>query len=295
MRGEEVSPTSSARVDSRQLASNAGNLALVNSSVARIGNKRFRLSLKENKMPKINIDRSLQSILDPLLTIARGTFAKNGDDESLVATALLTFSGMGLATMIPGQNGPTWVPTPLLIEQSKEPAGPIDLTSFMAECVASNHKADELKMTGSLRLIIQDIVDAKRQEQPELTEREYIDAIMMSFGGQGLVSFDTFKDGDDMWAATPELLDQFESIRDGLSGRLAKYRRSKIRLGDRLEELIKFTCNMLIARFGKRVNKREVTLAFLLAHERAGNVIAYKDDEGHLAWKASDEMLRSYE
>ena len=76
-------------------------------------------------MSKINIDASLQSILDPLLKIARGTFAKDGDDETLTNTALVTFAGMGLVELVPGKNGLTWVPTQLLIEQSKQPTGSV--------------------------------------------------------------------------------------------------------------------------------------------------------------------------
>jgi hypothetical protein len=246
-------------------------------------------------MSKINIDASLQSFMDPLLTIARGTFAKDGNDETLTNSALLTFAGMGLVACVPGKNGPTWVPTQLLIEQSKQPARPIDLTAFMAECSASDGETDEPKMTGSLWLMIDDIVDRKRQQQPELAKRNCADGLLLSFAGLGLVSFDKFQGGEETWAATPNLLDKFESIRDGLSSRLAKYRKSEIRLDDHLKRLVEFNRNMLAKRFGKKPKRRAVTILFLLACERAGQVIAYKDDDGHLAWKASDAMLRSFE
>ena len=247
-------------------------------------------------MSKINIDQSLQSILDPLLKIARGTFAKDGDDETLTNTALVTFAGMGLVELVPGKNGLTWVPTQLLIEQSKQPTRPIDLTAFMAECVAPDGESDEPKMTGSLRLMIDEIVEAKRQQQPELEKRKSVDAILMSFAGLGLVSFGKFQGHEEIWAATPNLLDKFESIRDGLSGRLAKFRESEIRLDDCLKSRIEFIHEMFAERFGRKVRRRAkrraVTIGFLLAGERDGEVIAYKDDEGRLAWKASDAMLR---
>jgi len=74
----------------------------------------------ENKMSKINIDASLQSFMDHHVTIARGTFAKDANDETLTNSALLAFAGMGLVKLVCGPNGPTWFPTDLLIELSKE-------------------------------------------------------------------------------------------------------------------------------------------------------------------------------
>ena len=124
-------------------------------------------------------------------------------------------------------------------------------------------------MTGSLRLMIDDIVEVKRQQQPELEKRNCVDAILMSFAGLGLVSFDKFQDGEQMWAAKPDLLDKFESIRDGLSGRLAKYRKSEIRLDDRLKSLVEFNRKMLANRFGKKAKRRAVTIVFLLACEKS--------------------------
>jgi hypothetical protein len=246
----------------------------------------------ENKMPKIYVDPSLQSFMDPLLTIARGTFAKDGNDETLTNSALLTFAGIGLVKLVCGQNGPTWFPTDLLIELSKEPRRPIDLTPFMAP---SADFSIEPQMTGSLRLMIDDIVEIKRQQQqPELVDDNNYDAVLLALTGLELTSLDDVLGDKPIWAARPDLVDRFESIRAGLCGRVSN-RKSKLQLDDLLETFAEQYHEMVKIRLGKKAKKRATTIAMLLTHERAGLVIAYKDAEGHLAWKASAELRDEFE
>ena len=243
-------------------------------------------------MSKINVDTSLQSIMDPLLTIARGTFAKDGNDETITNSALLTFAGMGLVKLVRGKNGPTWFPTDLLVEQSKKPSRPFDLAPFMK---ASAEECNEPQMTGSLRLMIQDLVEAKRQQCPEVKEREGLDGTLLLLAGLGLASLNDVLGEKPIWVADPELFDKFKSVRHGLSSGVVRNRKSEIRLDDLLEKVTGEFHKMVKATLGKKAKKRIVTLAFLLAHELAGDVVAYKDDEGRFAWKGTEQLRGDFE
>ena len=243
-------------------------------------------------MSKINIDASLQTYLDPLLTIARGTFAKDSNDETVKNSALLTFAGMGLVKLVPRKNGPTWFPTDLLVEQSKNPSRPFDLAPFMD---ASAEEYKEPQVTGSLRLMIQDIVETKRQQRLEATERDGFDAILLLLAGLGLASLNDVLGEEPIWVAEPDLFDKYESVRDALSGGVVRKRKSEIRLDDLLKNVTEEFHKMVKATLGINAKRRTVTLAFLLAHELAGDVVAYKDDEGRFAWKGSDQLRRWFE
>jgi hypothetical protein len=127
--------------------------------------------------------------------------------------------------------------------------------------------------------MIEDIVEIKRQQQPELVDDNNYDAVLLALAGLGLTSFDDVLGDKPIWAARPDLVDRFESIRAGLCGRVSN-RKSKLQLDDLLETVAEQYHKMVKARFGKKVKKRVTTIAMLLTHERAGLVIAYKDDGG---------------
>jgi hypothetical protein len=242
----------------------------------------------------MNIDLSLQSFMDPYITIGRATFAKTTGDEELNNTILLTFAGMGLAKAVVGKNDVTWVPTDRLEEVRKTPSEPIDLAPFMGTFVDGTA---EPEMTPSLRLIIADMIEVGRRAQPESAENITVVTTLLGLVGQGLASFVEARGDKMIWVAAPELIDRFESIKAGLAGH-AEARQSEIQMDDHLRMLANQLFAMAKLRFRRMSNKRvrrAAIIQMLLTQEIAGAAIAYKDGEGRLAWKASADLRRSFE
>jgi hypothetical protein len=197
---------------------------------------------------------------------------------------------MGLIQLVSEKNGLTWAPTALLLEQWKKPPTPIDLTPLTEKTVDGSCRP---QMAGSLRLMIEDIVEIKRQQQPELEERNCVDAILIGFAGAGLASLIGGPGDEPMWSAHPELFFKFESIRAGLGGR-SKYRKTKIQMDDLLKMVVAQFEQMTKAKFGITSPKLATTITTLLTLETAGEAIAYKDNKGRLAWKASGQLRDSF-
>ena len=241
-------------------------------------------------MPQ-NIDASLKSIMDPLLTIARGTFAKDWDEDTLINTTLLTWAGMGLVHYVCGQKGLTWFPTKLLTEASKQPRMPFDLTPLMAPPTELSNKPH---MTGSLRLIIEAIVEIKRRQEPELTNENNFDAMVFALAGKGMASLNDVLSDKPIWWASPDLVDQFESMKAELCGKVSN-RKTEIILDDLLQGVTPLWGQLAETQLGKKLPKRKTAILTLLVQELAGDAIAYMDEKGRLAWKASDEFRREFE
>jgi len=66
------------------------------------------------------------------------------------------------------------------------------------------------RMTESLRLMIADIVEAKRLKQPELADDNNFDATLLALAGLGLASFVEVPGDELIWIARPALVDKFE-------------------------------------------------------------------------------------
>src|ERR1700752_3193579 len=99
----------------------------------------------------MNIDPDLQAFLEPQIKIAQATFAVGAERDQLVATALATFSGMGLVTTVKQGDDYVWIGTDLLKEVTKTPPAPVDLTPFMKPLESRADGSTSL-MTESLRL-----------------------------------------------------------------------------------------------------------------------------------------------
>ncbi len=76
------------------------------------------------------IEPSLQSVIDSHATIARATFARGGDDQTIKDTALLVFAGLGLAQVVFRNGEFVWVKTAKLKKLERTPKL-ADLSPFM--------------------------------------------------------------------------------------------------------------------------------------------------------------------
>jgi hypothetical protein len=238
----------------------------------------------------MNIEPSLQSFMDRHITIARATFGKDLDDDVLTNTTLLTFAGMGLAKCVFEGGDPTWVRTDRLVELEKTPAMPVDLTPFMATPVDQGNAP---QMTESLRIIIADMIEIGQQTHPERAENITVDSTLLYLAGQELASFMEAPDKKWIWRASPRLIDYYE-MGEGIDS-LAMGRRPKIKTDDLLKSLSKSFSKKARADFGYNLPRRVATILTLLSLEVGGQAIVYIDEEGRLAWKASDNLRRDFE
>jgi hypothetical protein len=242
----------------------------------------------------MNIDASLQSFMDPYINIARATVAKGASDKELVNTVLLTFGGLGLAKAVTGKKGTKWIPTDQLNEFTDPAELPADLTPVM---LAFKDRSGEREMAKSLRLIISDMIAIGRQKQPKLAENITADTTLLTLAGDGAVSLVKGASGDPIWVADPDIIDQFQTIRNGLVGHAVR-RQSKIQMDDVLKTITDQFSAMAKKRFGESLSKRTKRagiIRMLLTQEINGNAIVYKDSKGRLAWKASADLCSSFE
>jgi hypothetical protein len=239
----------------------------------------------------MNIEPSLQSFLEPYIKMGRATFARDTDDQTLTKTALLTFAGMGLVKAVVTNGETIWVKTEKLKEVEKTPPAPIDLSQFMA---TSDEGGGEPEISNSLRLILGDIISIGRKNQPDLADNMTIDSTLFRLAGQGLASFVDGPDDKCIWVAHSDLIDHFELGKDGIAS-LASRRRAGIRMDAALKSVTKEYYKMSKALFDSGYSKRAVKIQTLLTLEMNGEAIAYKDDQGCLAWKASGVLRKSFE
>jgi hypothetical protein len=237
----------------------------------------------------MNIEPSLQSFLEPYIAMGRATFARDTDDQTLTKTALLTFAGMGLVKAMVTNGETIWVKTEKMKEVEKTPPAPIDLSPFMA---ASVEEGGEPEMSNSLRLIVEDIISAGQKNQPELADNITIDSTLLLLAGQGLASFVDVPDDRRVWVAHSDLIDHFELGRDGIAS-LAVRRGAEIRMDAVLKYVTKQFYKMSKAS-GGALSRRVAKINTLLILEMGNEAIAYKDDQGYLAWKASGELRQSF-
>ena len=239
----------------------------------------------------MNIEPSLQSFLEPYITMGRATFARDTDDETLTNTALLTFAGMGLVKAVVANGETIWVKTEKLKEVEKTPPAPVDLSPFIEAPVEGG---GEPEMSNSLRLILEDLISTGKKEQPELAKNITINSTLLLLAGQGLASFVEVPDDRRVWVAHSDLIDHFELGRDGIAS-LAGRRGAEISMDAVLKYVTKQFYKMSKARFGGALSRRQAKINALLVLEMGNEAIAYKDDQGRLAWKASDELRKSLE
>ena len=231
----------------------------------------------------MNIEPALLSFINRKLVIARATFAKNANEQDLTDNFLLILAGMGLAKAVRLEKGEiSWIRTEILEELERMPTVPEDLTPY----ISGLDKNGEVQMMESLRLILADMVMVGQKNNPESAENITVDSTLLALAGQGLASFVKVPGGKWIWVANAELIDRYELSNNGVAS-LANRKRPKLLIDDLLKGLVDFYYGMLQARLGGGVSRREAVIAMLQTHETTGDVIAYKDKNGRLAWKAS--------
>ena len=149
------------------------------------------------------------------------------------------------------------------------------------------------KWTGSLKLIIEDFIATEREQDRETACN--VDGLLLGLAGQGLANLVPINDDDWIWREDPALIDRYmigkKSIRRFVG------RKPKIRMDEILTSIRDPMIEMAGLRFGTKLGRdatRAGTIAMLLFQEMRGEAVAYKDDKGRLAWKASEKLQRSW-
>ncbi len=238
----------------------------------------------------MKIAPSLQSVMDQYIKIARATFAKDTDDQQLQDTVLFTFAGMGLAKQVRRSKDVIWARTDKLKELEKTPTAPIDLTPFMA---ATGDDGNEPEMTESLRLIIEDMMAACKESQPENSDNITVNSTLLILAGQGLASLGNSTDDSSIWVASPHLIDCFQMGKDGIAS--TPNCPSEIQMDEALDTVAGHFYEMSKRRFKGKLGRRSAVISTLWTLEITGDAIAYRDDQGRLAWKSSGSLKKSFE
>jgi hypothetical protein len=156
------------------------------------------------------------------------------------------------------------------------------------------------EMMGSLRLIVEDIIVDLRMKQPERLSAVTSTDVLLALANKGLAEFDDVgpitapseprPPCNYVWAATEHLIDYLGTGSYGIVKRTKRHR-PKLRLDATLTERLEFCVRTLWAAFGCKQNNRLFKIRMLLNAENDGVAIPYKDDDGRLAWRASEDLL----
>jgi hypothetical protein len=74
------------------------------------------------------------------------------------------------------------------------------------------------------------------------------------------------------------------------------FSKPKIRMDETLKSIMEAMMELVELQLGTKLDRRVKRLSMiagLLAQEMNGQAIAYKDDKGQLAWKASEDLQQS--
>jgi hypothetical protein len=169
---------------------------------------------------------------------------------------------------------------------------------------------------GSLQLAIaairehsQTLRTSSNNNSVEITSEE----TLLAFAGSGRARLVPSPGGGTVWVPSIALLLEFESLivekepkyvtgealkekyaRTRAKGRLNRKRR--IRMDDLFKHHMKHLYKLMRLQFpGIPLDHDSVAISALIRHELAGEAGAYKDSDGCLAWKASEDFRREYE
>jgi hypothetical protein len=154
------------------------------------------------------------------------------------------------------------------------------------------------KMTESLRLMVEDIIADVRMRQPELASGVTSNHVLLALASQGCAVFEdicpfTLSEPRSPvnygWTATEQLIDYLETGGSRTVKR-TKRRRPKLRLDAVLSERLEVFLRALGGACLSKQEKRLFKIRSLLAQEKDGLVIPYKDADGRLAWRASEHL-----
>jgi len=235
----------------------------------------------------MHIEPSLQSVIDSHVKTSLATFGRNKDEQVMQKTALVAFAGLGLARAVLQNGETTWVKTDRLKELETSPTAPVDLSKVMTPVAEG---AGEPKLTGSLKLLIEDVIATARERDPETAWN--FDGILLWLAEQGLATVGPINGDEWIWRADPTLIDCYKMGKKGNRG-IGIVKKPKIRMDETLEAATEPMVKLLEVQHGTKLDhaaKRLGTISMLLCEEITGDAIAYKDNKGRLAWKASEKL-----
>ncbi len=237
----------------------------------------------------MRIDPLLQSFIGPHIATVRATIGHTDEQErQIIKPILYTLVGMGLAQAVDkDDDGISWVPTRKFKRRRNVEVAPIGF-SVIAPLLAVNVDPNRQSMTGSLRLIIDDMVKVSKDAGNECASS---DSTLAALGGFGYALLGEGPNGDLVWTACPELISSYVL---GMEWRLPLPGEDLplIRRDDTLKREIDRFWNLSREKFGAAEEKRSFTCSWLLRLERRGDAIAYKNNIGQMAWKASPEFVK---
>jgi hypothetical protein len=168
----------------------------------------------------------------------------------------------------------------------------------------------EIGMSPSLKLAIAEIVDHCLLSDEEADRRITPALALLILAGKGQAELELVDKGV-VWLPGVELLLNFKSVtaeggfRSQGGGALvlggakvkhgvvkSKYR-NKLRMDALLKDLTKY-CYKASRKTVPGIGRDAASIIVLIGAEAHGDAIAYKDADGHLAWKASDKFVREY-
>lgn len=278
----------------------------MSSEQKRIAQRKF-----DNAQSKTSIDFSssfpscsvqLQDILKRLLASAQETFEKAIDVDEVGLSLLVFLAGVGWAKI---NNSPsskqTWMAADEVIQAVQDKSGGKDL--LMEFLQAKNSPlANAPTILPSLQSILSELIVAARQgsrfaSQSDATIR---DLILLTLAGMDQARLIPNQTGDEfIWAATLSLLKNYLSspgptTLKAMSGKSASESEDDdLRMDEMLEQCVKCiepTYDLIV---NGGLDGHLGALAVLVIMEAAGDAIAYKDADGILAWRASEEFERS--
>jgi hypothetical protein len=236
----------------------------------------------------LNIEPRLQIVIDAHLAIARQTFVKDvPDTESLATSILLMLAGRRLAKLEVANGKPVWVAGKDLARADKLLGSkPLALSSL---CRGSGDEPRGAKMSGSMKIVLAEFVNQARNKsaasadsKDQITE----DYVLLTLAGLGSACWHKDPTGEPVWVPTISGIEQFNE--------LSTSEATGIRMDETLTEVAGFFSQFGQRQFGSELDMASTKLAMLHTLEIGGDAVAYKDFDGVLAWKASEQMQEHF-
>jgi hypothetical protein len=240
---------------------------------------------KKINMP-INIELRLRETMSDMLAVRRLT--ENGSDEEALWEELFNhLREEGLAEIQVEDGKPILVAA----ERFKRSFSNNRSDLFELMCSGVVEEAIFAQLTGSLSIILAECVDRARKEQCDAgrdPEKITADLVLLVLAGTGKARL-MLKNNDEMvWMPSPEL---FAEYNDDI---IVNARAGGMRMDDTLKALAKdyYVANKLSPKEFKM--SELVRYSMMQIFEIRGSAIAYRDCDGALAWKATEELQKKF-
>lgn len=210
---------------------------------------------------------------------------------------LLMLAGLGRARLVIKRDGrQRWVRTHMLC-----PSVPGGIPGILQAL-----ESGDWAIAPSVRLTMVEL--AERDRHPGTPEECAMDLALLSLAGLGYARLTLHQNGDAVWVPDASLLLHFKTIASGEqsvdvseadAGLKADCptdakRRTLVRMDECLRAFIQRSFGRAKAEESHNDFNKHL-LQILITHELNGEAIAYKDFDGELAWKASDEFRQKFE